>query len=281
MTGFGSAPTESTAPNGIDAASAASEANAATAVTTGSANSAAMISGWTSSTQHRDRLRAARGERGAPVAAETVPPMRVPDRRPGDQREDQAPARVAARELEQVLGRAPAGERLEVRERRRLSSRAAVGSRPAAAAAGAGRARGRRSRPSDAGGPGRTRPVPCRGPRTATTGSPTVPRRRWSSTRRRRSTPTRRSSPSASASGAAPAGRVGRAGAVGGRAASRVGSASSSAPAARRARARYSGPCLRGSAYSRGLIVQYVPEFGSVPGAALPAGSSGVSAASS
>ena len=31
------------------------------------------------------------------------------------------------------------------------------------------------------------------------------------------------------------------------------------APAARRARAWYSGPCLRGSAYSFGLIVQYVP----------------------
>ena len=30
-------------------------------------------------------------------------------------------------------------------------------------------------------------------------------------------------------------------------------------PAARRARAWYSGPCLRGSAYSLGLIVQYVP----------------------
>jgi hypothetical protein len=33
----------------------------------------------------------------------------------------------------------------------------------------------------------------------------------------------------------------------------------SPASAARRARARYSGPCLRGSAYSLGLIVQYVP----------------------
>ena len=29
--------------------------------------------------------------------------------------------------------------------------------------------------------------------------------------------------------------------------------------AARRARAWYSGPCLRGSAYSLGLMVQYVP----------------------
>ncbi len=29
--------------------------------------------------------------------------------------------------------------------------------------------------------------------------------------------------------------------------------------AARRARAWYSGPCLRGSAYSFGLMVQYVP----------------------
>ena len=39
-------------------------------------------------------------------------------------------------------------------------------------------------------------------------------------------------------------------------------SRSASTSAARRARAWYSGPCLRGSAYSRGLIVQYVPEAG-------------------
>ena len=35
-------------------------------------------------------------------------------------------------------------------------------------------------------------------------------------------------------------------------------------------RARYSGPCLRGSAYSFGLRVQYVPLAGAVPGRPLP-----------
>src|SRR5215212_6298225 len=38
-----------------------------------------------------------------------------------------------------------------------------------------------------------------------------------------------------------------------------VGSSESAPARDRRARAWYSGPCLRGSAYSFGLIVQYVP----------------------
>ena len=48
--------------------------------------------------------------------------------------------------------------------------------------------------------------------------------------------------------------------------------------AARRARAWYSGPCLRGSAYSRGLIVQYVPDDGPYHAPPSHSGSSGVSA---
>ena len=47
------------------------------------------------------------------------------------------------------------------------------------------------------------------------------------------------------------------------------------APAARRARAWYSGPCLRGSAYSRGLSVQYVPDVGPYQAPPSQSGSSG------
>ncbi len=50
---------------------------------------------------------------------------------------------------------------------------------------------------------------------------------------------------------------------------------------ARRARAWYSGPCLRGSAYSRGLIVQYVFDDGPYHAPPSHSGSSGVSFASS
>src|SRR5690349_12105369 len=62
--------------------------------------------------------------------------------------------------------------------------------------------------------------------------------------------------------------------------------ASSLAPAsptprvARRARAWYSGPCFRGSAYSRGLIVQYVPEDGPYHAPPSQSGSSGSAASS-
>lgn len=41
-------------------------------------------------------------------------------------------------------------------------------------------------------------------------------------------------------------------------------------------RARYSGPCLRGSAYSRGLTVQYVPESAPTQAAPSQTGSSSV-----
>ena len=47
----------------------------------------------------------------------------------------------------------------------------------------------------------------------------------------------------------------------------------------RRPRARYSGPCLRGSAYSRGFTVQYVPE--SAPTHAAPSQTGSSSAAPS
>ena len=56
---------------------------------------------------------------------------------------------------------------------------------------------------------------------------------------------------------------------------------SASARAARRARAWYSGPCFRGSAYSRGLIVQYVRDDGPYQEPPSHSGSSGASAASS
>ena len=49
----------------------------------------------------------------------------------------------------------------------------------------------------------------------------------------------------------------------------------------RRARAWYSGPCLRGSAYSRGLIVQYVPLDAPYHVAPLQPGSKGSSSAPS
>jgi hypothetical protein len=44
----------------------------------------------------------------------------------------------------------------------------------------------------------------------------------------------------------------------------------------RRPRARYSGPCFRGSAYSRGLTVQYVPESAPTQAAPSQTGSSSV-----
>src|SRR5262245_57207517 len=48
-------------------------------------------------------------------------------------------------------------------------------------------------------------------------------------------------------------------------------------PAARRARRWYSGPCLRGSAHSLGLIVQYVPLAAPYQPAPLQPGSNGSS----
>ena len=157
------------------------------------------------------------------------------DRQPADDRADD-PAAAAA-------GTGVGEGAADVGHRRRPRSGGGVAAAPVAAAGGRGRALGarqgrRRRRTGSAPRPAGRVPRTSRGVRLGRGRCPagSAPAHR----RRRRGR------------------RVGPRSGVGGSPV-RGAAASATAAAARRARAWYSGPCLRGSAYSFGLIVQYVP----------------------